>query len=121
MRSIIKKLGKKGFTLVELMVVLLIIGILVAIALALFSAITDAANRRACQANLRTLDSANIQYLGATEKYANGQPNLVSCGFIAKSYECPRIGLYTWTVLGVGVTQGFASCVTYGASGHIYR
>lgn len=48
--------NEKGFTLVELMVVILIIGILVAIAVPIFNNARASAWQRTCQANLRTLD-----------------------------------------------------------------
>ncbi|MHB1477461.1 MAG: type II secretion system protein [Coriobacteriia bacterium] len=58
----------EGFTLVELMVVVLIIGILVAIAIPVFNAAQDSARKSACQNNLRVLD-------GATEQWAAADPD----------------------------------------------
>ncbi len=50
--------NEKGFTLIELMVVILIIGILVAIAVPIFNNARASAWQRTCQANLRTIDGA---------------------------------------------------------------
>ncbi|HBI26232.1 MAG TPA: hypothetical protein DDY25_00665, partial [Peptococcaceae bacterium] len=52
------KRDNKGFTLVELMVVLLILGILVAIAIPIYNNVTGKANLNAIAANLRTIDGA---------------------------------------------------------------
>ena len=53
---------EEGFTLVELMVVVLIIGILVAIAIPVFSAAKRNAQTKACWANQRTIDGAVNSY-----------------------------------------------------------
>lgn len=58
--------NKKGFTLVELMVVVVIIGILVAIAIPLFNATSAKAKEGACHANQRMIDGAIQQYYANT-------------------------------------------------------
>ena len=56
------KKKRKGFTLVELIVVIAIIGILVLIAVPRFGSITDAAEQRTVEANHRILISAAQMY-----------------------------------------------------------
>ncbi|MDR3559854.1 MAG: type II secretion system protein [Negativicutes bacterium] len=54
--------SQKGFTLVELLAVIAIIGILVAIAVPKFSNATTSANTAKVAADLRTIDSAIAMY-----------------------------------------------------------
>lgn len=57
--------NRGGFTLIELVIVVLIIGILVAIAVPVYSATQDNARLKACQANQRIVEGAVQQWLAA--------------------------------------------------------
>lgn len=56
------KKGNKGFTLVELMVVVVIIGVLTAIAVPIYNNATEKAKLNAIAANLRIINGAIGQY-----------------------------------------------------------
>jgi type II secretion system protein G len=80
--------SQKGFTLVELMVVIAIIGILTAIAVPKFGAATDSANKAKIQADLRTLDCAISMYYAKESKYPDTLLKLVP-DFIATMPSVP--------------------------------
>ena len=63
------KHDEEAFTLVELMVVVVIIGVLVSIAIPIYNEVTEGAEQTAVEANLRTIDSAIMQAEALGEDY----------------------------------------------------
>ena len=78
-----------GFTLVELMIVILILGILVAIAVPIYLAAMSNARLRACQANLRTIDGAEAQFRSLYEAPATDVAALHAYFLKDKPPGCP--------------------------------
>lgn len=58
-----KKTSRKGFTLVEIMIVVVIIGLLAAMAVPAFNKVREEARRKAIINNLRQVASAGQQYI----------------------------------------------------------
>ena len=86
---------KKGFTLIELMIVVVIIGILAAIAIPKFNDVSESAKRNACRANMRTITSQNVIYFAQNNRYASTIA-LLGMGNV----RCPSVAVgtgYTWT------------------------
>lgn len=81
--------NEKGFTLIELMVVVLIIGILIAIAIPLYNVATARAETRTCQANLRTIEGAINTYRASTDAYPGDIATMVTAGYLKRTPECP--------------------------------
>ncbi len=73
--------SKKGFTLVELMIVVVIMAILVAVAVPIFSAVTKNSRAKTCLANMREIVaqvttssmSTNKNYIGEITYTSNGE------------------------------------------------
>jgi len=89
---------KAGFTLVEIMIVVAIIGLLAAIAIPNFVRARKTAQANACVNNLRLIDSAKQQALlenaGATLDQTTLQPYL-GRGDAGNWPTCPANGTYT--------------------------
>lgn len=63
-----KGLNKKGFSLVELMIVVVIMGILIAVAIPLYGAVTDSAEAKSCGSNQRIIRAAFANWVLMDDK-----------------------------------------------------
>ncbi len=103
------RLDRKGFTLVEIMIVVAIIGILALIAIPNFTAARNEAYKEACKANLGQLKSAIQMYRIDDNSYPAAATDTYLGSYMGEvPVECPGNGTYTYS----------SGTVTCNASGH---
>jgi len=90
---------RRGFTLVEIMIVVLIIGILLAIAVPNFIRARESARAKSCVANLKSINGAKEQWAMVNKKTATDTPTVDDLygvdKFIKTEPSCPSGGSYT--------------------------
>jgi len=104
-----KVLGKQGFTLVEIMIVVAIIGLLAAVAIPNFMRARETAQTNACIANLKQIDGAKTLWsLDTGASTTPGWTDVVTA-YIKKQPACPAGGTYT-----IGGLNADPSCTVSG-------
>ena len=109
----INKSNKSGFTLVEIMIVVAIIGLLAAIAIPNFVKARATAQKNTCVANLKQIDGAKQQWAIENKKNGADVPapaDLYGTSLYIKAEPtCPLAGSYSVLAVNVNPTCSLAA------------
>ncbi len=118
------RVGEAGFTLIELMIVMAIIGVLAAIAVPSFVATVRRAKEAALRQDLQTMRDAISSYTVDKEKAPNGLDDLVQAGYLRTVPKDPMTDRTdTWSteqsdsLMMIEETQGGIADVHSGSQG----
>jgi len=89
--------GKRGFTLVEIMMVVMIIGMLLAIAAPKFLKAREGSYARTCQSNLKSILGAKERWAMDTNQKSDATPTMANLfpDYLKLTPVCPAGGVYT--------------------------
>ena len=99
------KTSRQGFTLVEIMIVVAIIGMLAAIAIPSFMKARTTSQKNACINNLRQIEAAKEQWALETRQAQGATVVTTDANTYMKAVPtCPSGGTYVYGVVGTNAT-----------------
>lgn len=98
--------NQKGFTIMELMIVIVIIGILIAIAVPAYRNFTSRAQQAACESNQRTIESAAGLYFAEEGAHTADIDDLAPYLDNLDALVCPTTGTYS-------LANGVVTCTVH--------
>jgi prepilin-type N-terminal cleavage/methylation domain-containing protein len=109
--------GRRGFTLIEITIVLLLIGILAAMAVSTYQTMTNKARMTQAKTVLDHLTKTEAAYFSDREKYTD---NVFLLGFDPVKYDYYQVSVvldndaknYTGTATGIGIMTGDSWTIT---------
>ena len=114
------KSARHGFTLVEIMIVVLIIGILLAIAVPNFVKARESSRQKACIANLKQIEAAKEQWCMDNKQSTTATPADTdlygNTNYVKNTPACPSGGSYT---IGNMATRPVCSIGTGATPSHV--
>lgn len=113
-----KLMNKKGFSLVELMIVVVIMGILIAVAIPLYGAITKNANNKTCAANIRNIKANAAAYKSSYDTNVTSLSEIAGMFDDGNMPKCPinKENPYTVSINANGAAE--VKCPNNGTDGH---
>ncbi len=112
--------GRKGFTLVEIMIVVLIIGILLAIAVPNFIKARESSRAQSCIANLKQVEAAKEQWCMDNKAGSTATPTAAvlygATNYVKNTPTCASGGTYT---IGAMDTRPACSIGTTATPNHV--
>jgi prepilin-type N-terminal cleavage/methylation domain-containing protein len=95
--------ARRGFSLLEVLFAVLILGVLAAVAIPMYNSTKADAEQKTCLSNLRAMASAESKYKLENGAYTTTATNLIGNG-LGEVPKCPKGDTYTLTLTGTSIT-----------------
>ena len=108
----------RGFTLIEVLVVVAVLGIVTAIAIPLYEQSRRTANLQACQANIIAIHQAEEAYRVRNRAYTGVITNLQGSEYLGGPIRCPTGAGYALTASSTSIKISCTSIVNKATGAH---